>query len=259
VVSTAASGGGAISTNFNQWLNGDGQNRLNNTNVRLHSSTGSPEGVFSADPGSLYQRSDGGVGTTLYVKGTGTGTTGWVPMEPANEDALTTGESTMGRRLVSSSGVTRGTGTMRLSYFTARKTESITQIRLYSGGTAAGATPTLARAAVYSVAANGDLTELANVASDTALFAAQNTAYTKTLSATVNKVAGQRYAIGELVVTGAAIPNGIGQATLNAVEATTTAPRLSGAVTGLTDLPASPIANASVVASGNILYSVLLP
>jgi hypothetical protein len=38
----------------------------------------SPEGVFSARAGSIFRRLNGGPGTTLYVKETGTGTTGWV-------------------------------------------------------------------------------------------------------------------------------------------------------------------------------------
>lgn len=39
---------------------------------------GSPESVVTASPGALYTRTDGGAGTTLYVKETGTGNTGWV-------------------------------------------------------------------------------------------------------------------------------------------------------------------------------------
>jgi hypothetical protein len=42
------------------------------------SGTGSPEGVVTASVGSLYSRTDGGAGTTLYVKETGAGNTGWV-------------------------------------------------------------------------------------------------------------------------------------------------------------------------------------
>jgi hypothetical protein len=38
----------------------------------------SPEGVVTAKIGSLYMRTDGGVGTTLYVKESGTGNTGWI-------------------------------------------------------------------------------------------------------------------------------------------------------------------------------------
>lgn len=39
---------------------------------------GSPEGVVEAPVGALYQRWDGGAGTTLYVKESGSGNTGWV-------------------------------------------------------------------------------------------------------------------------------------------------------------------------------------
>ena len=39
--------------------------------------TGSPEGVVTAGIGSLYTRNDGAAATTLYVKTSGTGNTGW--------------------------------------------------------------------------------------------------------------------------------------------------------------------------------------
>jgi hypothetical protein len=42
------------------------------------SGTGSPEGVVAAPVGSMYSRTDGGPGTTLYVKEQGAGNTGWV-------------------------------------------------------------------------------------------------------------------------------------------------------------------------------------
>lgn len=38
---------------------------------------GSPEGVVTAPIGSLYSRTDGSTGTSLYVKESGTGNTGW--------------------------------------------------------------------------------------------------------------------------------------------------------------------------------------
>jgi hypothetical protein len=38
----------------------------------------SPEGVVTAPVGSLFSRLDGGASTTLYVKQSGTGNTGWV-------------------------------------------------------------------------------------------------------------------------------------------------------------------------------------
>jgi hypothetical protein len=40
--------------------------------------TGSPEGALTAVVGSLAVRTDGGADTTLYVKESGTGNTGWV-------------------------------------------------------------------------------------------------------------------------------------------------------------------------------------
>jgi hypothetical protein len=40
--------------------------------------TGSPEGVVTAPVGTAYLRDDGGAGTTLYVKDSGAGNTGWV-------------------------------------------------------------------------------------------------------------------------------------------------------------------------------------
>ena len=42
------------------------------------SGSGSPESVVTAPVGSLYTRTDGGAGTTLYVKESGAGNTGWV-------------------------------------------------------------------------------------------------------------------------------------------------------------------------------------
>jgi hypothetical protein len=39
--------------------------------------SGSPEGVVTAPPGSIYQNTSGGTNTTLYVKRSGTGNTGW--------------------------------------------------------------------------------------------------------------------------------------------------------------------------------------
>ena len=40
--------------------------------------SGTPEGVVTAPIGVMFQRSDGGAGTSLYVKESGAGNTGWV-------------------------------------------------------------------------------------------------------------------------------------------------------------------------------------
>jgi hypothetical protein len=50
-----------------------------NAAATIRSGTGDPEGVVAAPVGSLFLRSDGGTGTTLYVKETGAATSsGWV-------------------------------------------------------------------------------------------------------------------------------------------------------------------------------------
>lgn len=43
--------------------------------------TGSPEGAVTGTVGQLYRRTDGGAGTTLYTKESGSGNTGWVAVK----------------------------------------------------------------------------------------------------------------------------------------------------------------------------------
>ena len=70
--------------NGSTWFDSSGATsyrRLNGTwytqgNVAV--GTGSPETVLAAAVGTLYTRTDGGAGTTLYVKEVGSGNTGWV-------------------------------------------------------------------------------------------------------------------------------------------------------------------------------------
>jgi hypothetical protein len=46
--------------------------------IQMITGAGSPEGVVTATTGSLYMNTSGGVSTTLYVKESGAGNTGWV-------------------------------------------------------------------------------------------------------------------------------------------------------------------------------------
>jgi len=46
--------------------------------VRVYRGYGSPLNVVSASVGSIYQRLDGGAGTSVYVKESGTDGSGWV-------------------------------------------------------------------------------------------------------------------------------------------------------------------------------------
>lgn len=46
--------------------------------TKIISGIGDPNGAYTADVGSLFLRTNGGAGSTLYVKESGTGNTGWV-------------------------------------------------------------------------------------------------------------------------------------------------------------------------------------
>jgi len=172
-------------------------------------------------------------------------------------DKLASGEESVPRLYLTSATNAPATGVMRLSYFTAEKTEDITQIKVYTGATAAAATPTFCAFGVYTEALNGDLTLVASTANDTTLFAAASTAYTKTFSSGFVKRAGTRYAFASLVVSGAAVPSFASIAPQAAAEMAI-APKLSGQITGQSSIPGS-ITNASIVPSGMFIYCVLLP
>ena len=46
--------------------------------LNIQKGEGTPEGNVTASVGNLYLRTDGGTSTTLYIKESGTGNTGWV-------------------------------------------------------------------------------------------------------------------------------------------------------------------------------------
>lgn len=169
------------------------------------------------------------------------------------------GESTIRRDLVRDSNLAPGSGSVRPTFFFAQRTETISQIKIRSGVTAAGATPTLVRLGVFVSDEQGNLTLVASTANDTTLFAATNTAYTKALSASFTKVAGLLYAFAPLTITAAAVPNFLGCA-LNAVfgpELLEMPPVVSN-FGSQSDLPAT-IARGSQTSTTGTIYAELLP
>jgi hypothetical protein len=107
---------------------------------------------------------------------------------------------------------------------------------------------------VYTIAGSGNLTLAASTTNDTSLLAGGvGTAYTKSLSGSVDLTAGGRYVYGFLVVTSATAPTLCG-VVLGSGEASTT-PRLSGLVASQSDLPSS-ISSGCVTASGAVPYMV---
>jgi len=64
---------------------------INGTTSTYNSGTGSPESSVTAPVGSIYTRTDGGASTTLYVKETGTGNTGWAAFGATSGSSLPSG------------------------------------------------------------------------------------------------------------------------------------------------------------------------
>lgn len=179
------------------------------------------------------------------------------------EMLATVGEETFSRNFaVTASALT--SGQLRLAYFTARRTETINGLVMQTDATAAGATPSLARMGVYSVAGDGSLTLLAATANDTSLFAATGTEYQRDLTTTFSKVAGVTYAVGVLVVSAAAMPTMVGQslglASPQPLGGTTfNRPRMAASVTGLLDLPATVAVGSIVNVRNRFPYAVMTP
>jgi hypothetical protein len=145
-------------------------------------------------------------------------------------------------------------GTLRLSYFTPSQSATIGSLVAVTGSTAAAATPTFCRIGLYTAAANNDLTLVASIANDTALWAAAFTEYSSVLvsPASYTAVAGQRYAFGVLCVSAAAVPSFYGLQTLSTATFSRP-PVLSRSLAGQTDLPSS-ITHASTAADSRIIW-----
>ena len=168
--------------------------------------------------------------------------------DPLAGDALTSGVTNQPRGSGITTHIATVSGVVYFSYFRVPAAFTAANIKMYSGSTAAGATPTLVKFGLYSVAANGDLTRIAQTASDTAIFASGSTAYTRALAASVALAPGTTYASALLITTGAALPTVLSASavTLGSTGAAlAVAPRLSSSFAAQTDL-------ADTVAAGSL-------
>lgn len=176
-------------------------------------------------------------------------------------DILTNGESSIDRK-APLTGISYGTsGNILLTYRRATKTETVTKLQA-ACGTAAGATPTLVKFGVYSVnESTGELTRVAITANDTTVFSTLNTGYELTLTAPWQKQAGVMYAYALLIVSTQTLPTivGLAHAASGAVNSILALPpRITGTVTGQTDLPAT-VAGGSVAVSNRAIWMHALP
>lgn len=167
------------------------------------------------------------------------------------------GAETMPRFAPTNSTLGLASGVVRFAYFTARRTETVTQISINTGATAAGATPTLIRYGLYSVAANGDLTQIAATENDTSLLATTQASHPKALAAPVELTGGARYAVAAIVVTSAAAATVFSSFCVAAAD-NGAEPRLAASRTGQTDLLASYTA-AQLTLTQHIFYASIRP
>jgi hypothetical protein len=175
-------------------------------------------------------------------------------LQTASAMLLSSGQETIPRWAAGGS-ITMSSGVLRLAYFAARRSGTASGVRVVTGGTTAGATPTLIRYGLYSVDGSGNLTLIAATANDTSLFNVALTSIAKSFTASTAVTAGSTYAVGALVVTAASAPTVPGILSTVAAE-TQQAPQLCGSLTGQTDLPSS-ITAGSVAATQSVIYAAV--
>lgn len=222
--------------------------------------------LFGATPVATVVDTAGNGRVTLdldYVLSSAGGASLGVYHLPIDPSVRTVGNTTFDRDSgsLNDTAVAQTSGDLILTYFTAQNTETEATVNLWTGTTVAAATPTLVRIGIYSVNAAGDLTLIGSTANDTTLFAAGTTKYTKSFTVPTPLVKGARYAVGIIIVSGAALPSFIGRLNSQAsvVDGILAAdPRKTGRVGGQTDLPAS-VGNGSVSSTRRNTYAELLP
>jgi hypothetical protein len=98
-------------------------------------------------------------------------------------------------------------GRVRLTYFTARKSEVINSVRTFTNTTLAAPTPSLCKVGIYGVdRTTYDATLITATANTTSLWAATNTEYTTALTTPLAKTARGLYAFATVLVTAGAAP-----------------------------------------------------
>lgn len=228
------------------------------------------QGVTPGTPSKVNLTSE--VQGILPAANGGTGSATGVPLLSQVQvgDLLDVGEETISRlNCVSDAVAITTSATLRLTYFTARKTETVGNLAMVTGsiGCGSGATPiapTRCHMCVFSVAANGNLTLLAITANDTTLFSGTYTRYSRAVSGATpfTKTAGNRYALGVLVVSLGSIPTFLGMTIGGSTNFTVTggtAPTMSRSLAGQVIGVPSTIASASLSNDARMFYGEILP
>ena len=138
---------------------------------------------------------------------------------------------------------TPSSGSTYFTFFTPRTTTSVSSITIASASTQTTG-QSLVRFGLYTVDGSGNATLVARTASDTTIFSAVNTVYTRAFNTTggypanYTLTAGTRYALGVVIV---AATVGTVYTAFNSIPAalSTLAPRMTGLVAATADLPTS--------------------
>lgn len=179
------------------------------------------------------------------------------PVEGATGQAANLrGNETCSRLQVNSSAIAVVSQSLNLTYFTATKSATVSQVAVEVGGTpASGGLAAYIGIGLYLQNADGSLTLVASTSgSNQSAFQSADAAVTLNLSSSVFVTAGRRYAIGLLVNSSNTLPTfrGIDSKSLSLAAS----PVLALRVTGQTSLPAS-IASGSLTNGAVFIYSRL--
>jgi len=164
--------------------------------ANLFTGTGAPETVVSASVASLYLRSDGGLGTTLYYKESGSAATGWIGVGGA---PIVFGANDLG---------TAATALFFAPGFTATATVAELKLTITRPGTLrnfyveVAAAGTTAQTVTYTVRKNGANTALTCSLSNTAAGTASDT----NTAHAVSVIAGDLISVS--IVKGGAVASG---------------------------------------------------
>ena len=170
------------------------------------------------------------------------------------------GESVFDRIPLTNSNAS-ASGQIRFAGFICQRSEVVKTVRLVTGGTAAGPTPTFGKVGVYHRFGANWVKEAESI-NDINLFNAANSTFNVAMVSPMRKIVNEQYLVAQMMISAAALPvfqcPSSGWVTAYMTDVLNQLPRLTGALTGQTDLPAS-IPDASIVNTTGTFHALLLP
>lgn len=151
---------------------------------------------------------------------------------------------------------------LRCNGFRCKRTGVVNSVVIFSGGTAAGATPTLVKVGAYHKEADGSYTLVGSSVNTTSLFSVTNNTYVVNFTAPWYKIKGEDYLIGILIVTAAALPTIQGPFTTSLNVSNSyyfPDPLKIGSLLGQSDLPNTIAAGTLVGTSPGTFHAMLRP